>query len=104
MFRGENKMLRIPFTTGLVIATTVFGPALAQSNSNLPACYSDRVSNAGGLMVRMGSGQLFQGYPGSGGKLASWLPLDKVKICPLGGSAYQITDLNNNKQINALKQ
>ena len=97
-------MLRISPTAGLIIAATIFGPALAQTNANLPACYDDKVLNANGLMVRMGSGQIFQGYPGSAGRLASWLPLDKVKICPLGGSAYQITDLSNNKQIKALRQ
>lgn len=97
-------MLRVTFTAGLLIAGTIFGPALAQSHSNLPACYNDQLINANGLMVRMGSGQVFQGYPGSAGRLANWLPLDKVKICYLGGSSYEITDLNNNKLIKALRQ
>ena len=97
-------MLRISLTAGLITAATIFGPALAQTNSSVPACYNDKVLNSNGLIVRMGSGQVFQGYPGSGGRLATWMPLDKVKICPIGGSAYQITDLSNNKQIKALRQ
>lgn len=97
-------MLRVSLTAGLLAAATLWGPALAQTNPNLPACHEDKLLNSNGLMMRMGSGQVFQAYPGSGGKIAFWLPLDKVKLCPLGGSAYQITDLNNNKQIKALRQ
>jgi hypothetical protein len=97
-------MLRMSFTAGLLIAATICGPAMAQSNANLPPCSNDQVLNTNGLMIRMGSGLIYQAYPGSSGRLSSWLPLDKLKICPLGGSAYKITDLNNNKQVNALRK
>jgi hypothetical protein len=97
-------MLRISMIAGLITAAAICSPALAQSNPNLPPCYKDHVTNTNGLMIRMGSGQVFQAYPGSGGRLSTWLPLDKVDICFLGGAAYQITDLNNGKQIKALRQ
>jgi hypothetical protein len=101
-------MLRISFTAGfiagLTTAAVICGPALAQSNPNLPPCYNDKVSNSGSQTIRMVSGQVFQAYPGSAGRLAGWLPLDKVEVCYLGGSAVQITDLNNNKQIKALRK
>jgi hypothetical protein len=96
-------MLRISFTAGLLLAT-ICGPALAQSSANGSACYNDQVSNSGALIIRMGSGQIFKAYPGSAGKLATWLPLDKVKICPLGGASYEITNLSNNRQVKALRQ
>lgn len=96
-------MSRIHFIAGLILAVSC-GQALAQSDATVPACYNDKISNASGLMIRMGSGQIFQAYPGSSGKLASWLPLDKVKICYIGGSAVQITDLSNNQQIKALRK
>ena len=96
-------MPRISIFAGLIFALSC-GQALAQSNATVPACYNDKISNSSGLMIRMQSGQIFQAYPGSAGKMASWLPLDKVQICYIGGSAVQITDLSSKKQIKALRQ
>lgn len=74
--------------------------AFAQST-----CRDDKILNTNGRMIRLSSGWVLQGYPGSNATMSSWLPLDKVVVCPLGGSAYSITDSSQrNSTIKALRQ
>jgi hypothetical protein len=97
-------MSRILAIVGLVSALAC-GHAFAQANANSPVCYNDKMLNTNGLFIRTGSGLVFQAYPGSGAKLSSWLPLDKISVCRIGGSAVEITNLSRkNQQVKALRK
>jgi hypothetical protein len=69
----------------------------------LPPCTDTAISNSNGSVIRLRTGQSYKIYPGTGARTASWLPGDKVSACPLGGSAYQITNLRNNQAVKTLK-
>jgi hypothetical protein len=103
-------MSRISAILGFVFVIGC-GQALAQNNPNSgqnsaksPVCYNDQLINTNGQTLRMSSGQIFQGFPGSNPTLSFWLPLDKVKICRLRGSGYEITNLSRHNQIKALRR
>jgi hypothetical protein len=103
-------MSRISIIVGFVLVLGC-GQAYAQNNTNSgensatsPVCYNDKIINTNGQSIRMNSGQVFQAFPGSNPTLSGWLPLDKVKICRLGGSGYEITDLAKNNQVKALRR
>jgi hypothetical protein len=76
---------------------------LAQYAQALPPCTDTAISNSNGSIIRLRTGQSYKIYPGTGARTASWLPGDKVSACPLGGSAYQITNLRNNQAVKTLK-
>jgi len=70
----------------------------------LPPCTDTAISNTGAGVISMRTGQNFKVYPGTGGKVWAWLPGDKVTVCPLGGSAYEITNLDRkNQAVKALR-
>jgi hypothetical protein len=70
----------------------------------LPPCVDMTINNSGGSIVSMRNGQTFSVFPGSGGRIQSWLPGDQVNVCPLGGSSYQITNLRKNQTVKALRR
>jgi hypothetical protein len=79
----------------------LLGIAAAQAQSQTAAsqpCWQDKISNTNGIQIKLQSGLSYQAYPGSQSKLSSWLPLDKVQVCRLGGSAVQVTDLSKGGQ------
>jgi hypothetical protein len=87
----------------LLLAAVLLSIASAQAIA-LPPCYSDKVINTNGLRIRLGSGQIFNGYPGTGHLTSMWLPLDKVTVCYLGGGAVKITNTSRkNQTIKALR-
>jgi hypothetical protein len=103
-------MLRNSLIIGFVLVIGC-GHAFAQNNTSAgensatsPVCHNDQVLNTNGQSIRMASGQIFQAYPGSNSTLSFWTPLDKVKVCRLGGSAYEITNLNRKNEVKALRK
>lgn len=56
------------------------------------ACYADAVQTSPGFFLPMASGRLFQVYPTDNQISMAWRPLDKVIVCPIGGSAVEITN------------
>jgi len=100
----ESQMSRIFVIAGLGFALAC-GHAFAQTNANSPVCYTDKVRTTNGSIITTGSGQIFKPYTGSSAKLSFWLPLDKISICRIGGSAVEITNLSRkNLQVKALRQ
>ncbi len=90
----------------LIAVWLLFGLASAQAQTNpvTPPCRADKIDNASGRMIRLKSGQIFQGYPGSQRTTSTWTPLDKVSVCQIGGTAVTITNLSNrNQSIKALR-
>ena len=63
-------------------------PAAAQSS----ACMDAVISNSNNSVIALRNGQKYQVFPGTGGRIAAWLPGDKVTLCRTGGSAYVITN------------
>jgi hypothetical protein len=92
---------------GLFSLAVAAAPVAARAQtSNLP-CNPDKILNTdtGGAWIRMASGQYFKVYPGGNRLVVSWLPLDKVTVCALGGSAVSITNLSEkNQMVKALRQ
>jgi hypothetical protein len=91
---------------GLAVAALflVSADGITQHAHALPPCTDMTISNSGGGVIRMRNGQTFSAFPGTGGRTMSWLPGDKVNVCPLGGAAFQITNLDrNNQTVRALR-
>ena len=87
----------------LLLAAVLLSVASAQAFA-APPCYSDKIINTNGMRIRLGSGQVFNGYPGTGRLTSVWLPLDKVTVCYLGGSAVAITNISRkNQTVKALR-
>jgi hypothetical protein len=70
----------------------------------LPPCADMTINNSAGSVISMRNGQTFSVFPGTSGRTQSWLPGDKVNVCPLGGSSYQITNLRKNQTVKALRR
>lgn len=74
-----------------VLALGAAAPASAQSSS----CFDTRLLNATGATIRLSTGRLYTVAPGKGRmEVTLWQPLDKLRVCPGGGSAARITDLS----------
>jgi hypothetical protein len=89
------------------IHACVFGLAVAVApltaeaqTSNMP-CNPDKILNtdSGGSWIRMGSGQVFNVFPGDNRIVLTWLPLDKVEVCAIGGNGVKITNLSEKNQV-----
>jgi len=63
----------------------------AAAASALP-CHQDSVSTAPGTYLFTQKGQEFEIFPGQQGRTATWLPTDRLTVCRLGGSAFELTD------------
>lgn len=88
-------MTRILFAVWFLLGISA---AQAQSQTSAPQhCWNDKLSNTNGIRIRLQSGLTYQAYPGSQSVLSRWLPLDRLEVCRLGGSAVQMTDLNNQR-------
>jgi hypothetical protein len=98
--------MRLGTSTRCLAVALLFG-ALADGATRcaqaLPPCADNTINNASGGVLSIRTGKVFKVYPGTGGRTAAWLPGDKVSVCPLGGSAYEITNLRNNQAVKALR-
>jgi hypothetical protein len=88
-------------TVALLVVASVDG--ITRCAQALPPCTDNTINNASGGVLSIRTGKVFKAYPGTGGRTAAWLPGDKVSVCPLGGSAYEITNLRNNQAVKALR-
>jgi hypothetical protein len=67
-------------------------------------CHADMVQTSSGPMLALSSGQTYQIFPTDIRSTAFWLPLDKLTVCPIGGSGVEITNLTaKTKPIRALQ-
>lgn len=70
-------------------------------------CRMDRILNASGRLITLGSGLAYQAYPGSAPTMSDWLPQDRVRVCRIGGTSVKITDLSKkhrkNETVRALR-
>jgi len=102
----EHLMSRI-FSYTFILGLAFAGPALAQTTQltqPTPHCRADTISNTNGLGIRLSSGLTYGAEPGGTTILSSWLPLDRVKVCRVGGGAVEITNLDrHNAKIEALR-
>lgn len=58
-------------------------------------CRDDSIQEVNSAYLWVTSGWLFALFPGSDLRIGgTWLPLDHLKICRLGGASYEITDLD----------
>jgi hypothetical protein len=58
-------------------------------------CRDDAVQEATSPYLIAKSGWTFKLFPGNDLRISgTWLPMDRLTICRLGGSAYEITNLD----------
>jgi len=77
--------------------------SLGQPAAAVP-CHNDRVQTSPGVILPLASGQTYQVYPTDNKISMMWLPADRLIVCPIGGSAVEITDRSaKNEQIRALQ-
>jgi hypothetical protein len=89
----------------LFLAAALLFPLAAQAQSN--ACFTSTIADvdSAGTSLTIHAGWLFNVFPGQDPAVKFWEPLDKLKICPLGGAAYEITNLHaRSSQVEALRQ
>jgi hypothetical protein len=76
---------------------------LGQTAARTP-CHADMVQTSSGPLLALSSGQTYQIFPTDIRSTAFWLPLDKLTVCPIGGSGVEITNLTaKTKPIRALQ-
>jgi hypothetical protein len=76
---------------------------LGQTAAQTP-CHADMVQTSSGPLLGLSSGQTYQIFPTDIRSTAFWLPLDKLTVCPIGGSGVRITNLTAKTQpIRALR-
>jgi len=87
----DRDMRRIYFLLFAVPFLLAPAAALAQSAN----CRADALSTATGPVLTATSGLKYELFPGNDLRVSgAWLPLDRLRICRLGGNAYEITDLD----------
>jgi hypothetical protein len=96
------------FRAGFAACAAVWlalGVAGAQAQAAAaPHCRDDMVSDTNGVLISLGSGLAYEAYPGSQSILSTWMPLDKVTVCRIGGNAVHITNKSKrNQSVNALR-
>ena len=68
------------------------------------ACHRDTLQNSSGVYLPLASGQLYQVYPSGNTTSMMWRPLDKLIVCPIGGSAVTITNISEkDEQVRAIR-
>jgi len=78
----------------LALCLAVLNPVMA----NAQTCHTDSVSTSPGGYLFTTSGQKFKIWQGDTRISTTWLPLDKLNVCPKGGNAYEITNLSRKGQ------
>jgi hypothetical protein len=69
--------------------------AAAQPAPPQGPCYTAKLSNSSGVLLRLTNGLRFQVFPGAGRTaVTTWLPLDKLQVCRGNGGSYKITNLS----------
>jgi hypothetical protein len=75
-----------------LLIVTIFCGCAAHAQ---PVCRADRLEISPGGYLITSSGQKYQLFPGNELNVSgSWLPLDHLRICRLGGNADEITNLD----------
>ena len=76
--------------------------SLGQRAADVP-CHNDMVETSPGVILPLSSGQTYQVFPTDNHVSMMWQPLDKLSICPMGGTGVTITDLSDkNEKVRAL--
>lgn len=83
-----------PIAALLLAAPALANAAPAQAVGSQP-CYISKLDDSSGMYVRLNSGLIYETYPGRDRVAAStWLPLDHIQVCLLGGVEYRLTNLS----------
>jgi hypothetical protein len=91
----------------LFLLLAVLLAAGCQTTSAAPACGKDLIVDldSAGTVMRLDTGLIYRVYPGQDANVKFWEPQDKVIVCPEGGTAVKITDLDRKGQtVQALRQ
>jgi len=84
-----------------LISAPVSAPAVAAPQG--AACQVSRVSDTSGMFLYLDTGVVYEPLPGRDRTAASiWLPLDRVLVCPDGGTVYRITNLSLPRPVSIL--
>lgn len=91
-------------TTARFVLLAAVSLLILCGHAQAQTCWNDKVRNSAGDVLALSSGQVFRVYPGASRITSMWLPLDKLTVCPIGGTAVEITNISQkNQQIKALR-
>ncbi len=89
--------------TLLLLSGFETGCSLGRPAAAVP-CHNDQVQTSPGMILPLASGQTYQVYPTDNKISMTWLPADRLVVCPIGGGAVEITDRSaKNEKIRALQ-
>jgi len=80
------------WTVAALLLVLGFETACASTPAAAVPCHSDAVQTSPGVILPLASGQTYQVYPTDNRISMTWLPMDRLIVCPIGGAAVQITD------------
>jgi hypothetical protein len=55
-------------------------------------CHRDTVQTSPGLILSLSSSQTYQVFPTDNHISMTWLPMDRLIVCPIGGAAVEMTN------------
>ncbi len=100
---GRRQLNRWTVLTLLLLLGFETSCSLGQPASAV-ACHKDRVQTSPGGILPLASGQTYQVYPTDNRISMLWSPADRLIVCPIGGSAVEITDRDaKNEKIRAVQ-
>ena len=91
MSRYKLPMKRLATTSLILLLGFETACSLGQTAAVTP-CHGDRVQTSPGVIFALSSGQTYQVFPTDNRISMTWLPLDKLIVCPIGGSGVEITN------------
>jgi hypothetical protein len=86
-----NYMKRLATTPVILLLGLETACSLGLRAGDTP-CHSDTVQTSPGVVLFLSSGQTYQVFPSDNRISMTWMPMDKLIVCPLGGSGVEITD------------
>jgi hypothetical protein len=90
----------------LLLAAALLLPFAAQAQPKPTHCFNTSIRDvdAAGTQLSIDAGWVLDVYPGEDPAVKFWDPQDKLQVCALGGAAYQVTNLQRNNHVDALRR
>jgi len=90
----EKRLMKRWITASLILLLGFETACSMGRTAAVTPCHGDTVQTSPGLILPLSSGQTFQVYPTDNHISMMWLPMDKLTLCPIGGTGYEITNLS----------
>ena len=89
---------------GLALLLSVLTACASAHRPTVGPCYGDRVQTSPGVILSLSSGLTYQVFPSDNRISMTWLPMDRLIVCPIGGSAVTMTNTTQKgEQVRAVR-